>query len=301
MGVVSEDFYLIRSYSHNQKTDSLHASRSNSHHEEQDNTTKATPKVNYGPAEQMEIPQVGRAATAAPLYFKELKVRQKHGTKGQKYYFSDAGFCEMNNPTGLGYQEIQKMFPRQIDGAILSVGTSRSKTDPSGQSVWQILKRMADKATNPEIVADYMREKNLKNYWRFNDDRGIKVEMDDWKPNNRFSNAEPGSVTLKIIEASFDWWAGQPQHIKWLRECAKELVTTRRGRSQDASRWEQFAIGAHEYRCEHDNCRSESYNSRHQFRTHWEVEHEGEAFGEVYEKPRFKKWVYQERSEEPKR
>ncbi|KAJ4336777.1 hypothetical protein N0V87_005170 [Didymella glomerata] len=245
----------------------------------------------------MDVPQVGRAATAAPLYFKELKVRQKHGRKGQKYYFSDAGFGELNNPTGVGLQEIETLYPRQTIGAVLNVGTSRSKPDPTPRSVLHIVKKLAGNATDPNIVAKQVAARNLPHHWRFNDDRGIKIELDDWKPNSRFSKGASGSETCQKIRSSFEWWSGQPQNIQWLQECARELVTTRRGRSSDRSRWEQFAVGAHEYRCRHEGCQEESYNSRHQFQSHWENEHEGEAFGEDFEKPKFKRWVYQERPE----
>ncbi|KAJ4359094.1 hypothetical protein N0V95_002488 [Ascochyta clinopodiicola] len=236
------------------------------------------------------------------MYFKEIRFSQQSGTKGQKYYFSDGGFGETNNPTDLGLLEIKNLPGRHTVGATVSVGTSRGKADPSGQSFKNILKRMAGKATDPNIAASAISNREVDNYWRFNDDKGIDIELDDWKPSGWFTRPDRrGKTSLKTMENAFYEWACDLENIRWLENCAKELVTTRRGRCQEKSRWEQFALGAHTYRCRHEECCNESpYSSRHQFMQHWQQVHEGEDGAEACQEPRFKKWIYQQRPEAKK-
>jgi hypothetical protein len=256
------------------------------------------PKTNYGTAETMEISQVARATTAAPMYFRELKFHQKVGTKGQKYYFSDGGFGETNNPTDIGLQEIETLPGKHTVGAIVNIGTARGKPDPSRKSVFSVMRRMASKATDPNIVAREMSRRGLENYWRFNDDQGINVELDEWKPTGWFTmGSTPGATTLKKMDDAFNAWACKHANIEWLKNCAKELVAIRRGRCQEKSRWEQFALGAHDYRCKHEDCCSDpAYSSRHQFMEHWERVHEGCGDGEdddTFKEPNFRMWTYQ--------
>ncbi|KAF9700754.1 hypothetical protein EKO04_001391 [Ascochyta lentis] len=294
-GAWMEVVYLIRSYHHEKDTqpNSVPTRRPVANSGTQMTTL---PKINYGPAETMEIWQVARAATAAPMYFKEIRFTQQSGTNGQKYYFSDGGFGETNNPTDLGLLEIETLPGRHTVGAIVSVGTSRGKADPSRKSVLNIVKRMAGKATNPDIVANAMNQRNLENYWRFNDNKGINIELDDWKPSGWFTSTEHrGAKSLETMNHAFNEWACKTENIRWLENCAKELVKTRRGRCQEKSRWEQFALGAHTYRCKHEDCCNEpSYSSRHQFMQHWHQQHEGDDDEETCQEPKFKKWIYQQ-------
>ncbi|KZM24237.1 uncharacterized protein EKO05_0005788 [Ascochyta rabiei] len=297
-GVWTEEVYLIRSYHHERGTQPNPVPTRRPVMIPHTQVT-TLPKINYGPAETMEIWQVARAATAAPMYFKEIRFTQQSGTNGQKYFFSDGGFGETNNPTDLGLLEIETLPGRHSVGAIVSVGTSRGKADPSRKSVLNIMKRMAGKATNPNIVASAMSQRQLENYWRFNDEEGIDIELDDWKPSSWFTHPDRrGEISLKTMEDAFHRWACKLESAQWLENCARELVTTRRGRCQEKSRWEQFALGAHTYRCKHEDCCNEPpYSSRHQFEQHWQQVHENEDIGEVYREPQFKKWIYQQRPE----
>lgn len=303
-GAWAEGVYLIRSYNH-EKDKKKHPVLDSDCDDPPQRQMAAPPEVNYGPAESMEIWQVARAATAAPMYFKELRFSQLHGSKGQKYYFSDGGFGETNNPTDIGLQEIDRLPGKHTIGAIVNIGTARGTADPSHKSVLNVVKRMGAKATDPNIVANVMSQKGLETYWRFNDRRGINVELDEWKPSGWFNRAgRSGKTSLKTIQDAFHAWACEHDNTEWMKNCAKELVTIRRGRcvKEEASRWEQFALGAHTYRCTHEDCCNEPLcSSRHQFMQHWKYRHEGEPDADAYLEPDFKKWEYQKRPESRKR
>lgn len=250
----------------------------------------SAPVINYGLAEKIEVTQAARAATAAPMYFEEAKFPQKVGTRGQEYTFVDAGFGKFNNPTGIGLQEIETLPGRHTVGAVVNVGTSRSKPDPTSNSIVNLIKRLAGSATDTNIVAEEMERRNLDHYWRFNDDRGIDIELDECKPNHWWTKDDRrGTKTFDKIEDKFHRWAGLHENVEAFTACARELVETRRGRSTEKSRWEQFAIGAHSYSCPHADCGQSTYNTRYLFELHWNAAHGDEAALE----PNFEKWVYQ--------
>lgn len=277
--------YLFRSYDHKGNVALIAARRQNT------NLQSPVPALNYGPAEEIEVTQAALAATAAPMYFKEASFPQRVGTRGQEFSFVDAGTGRLNNPTRIGLEEIQTLPGRHTIGAVVNVGTSRSKPDPTSNSIINLLKRLVGNAMDTNIVAEEMEGLNLEHYWRYNDDQGIDIELDECKPNHWYTKDDRrGKKTFDKIEANFHRWASEHQNSERLTVCAEELVRIRRGRSTAKSRWEQFAIGAHKYSCPHEDCGQSTYNTRYLFELHWNAAH-GDEPGE--EEPHFEKWVYQ--------
>lgn len=120
IGVQVETPYPIRSYNHDPPNPRL------------PNDTTI-----YNSAERLYIYQVARAATAAPMYFKELKVTLQRGDERQKAYFTDGGFGVTNNPTQVGFNEVKSLSGSENHenvGVVLSIGTARGKPDPAGKS-----------------------------------------------------------------------------------------------------------------------------------------------------------------------
>jgi patatin-like phospholipase/acyl hydrolase len=153
----------------------------------------------------MHIWQVARAATAAPMYFKELKVHLPGRNGDQKTYFSDGGFGVTNNPAQVALIEMMILYGATNVGAIVSIGTARAP-ETSSRDLFGRVRKMASVATNPENVAEWMRTEDPDCYWRFNDKTGLCIELDEWKPNGLFTK-KPGHETLRKIQASFDGWA----------------------------------------------------------------------------------------------
>jgi patatin-like phospholipase/acyl hydrolase len=153
----------------------------------------------------MHIWQVARAATAAPMYFKELKVHLPGRNGDQKTYFSDGGFGVTNNPAQVALIEMMILYGATNVGAIVSIGTARAP-ETSSRDLFGRVRKMASVATNPENVAEWMRTEDPDCYWRFNDKTGLCIELDEWKPNGLFTK-KPAHETLRKIQASFDGWA----------------------------------------------------------------------------------------------
>jgi hypothetical protein len=278
----SKKLYLIRSYDH----DPQHDTTDDMCNDE---------IVNYGQAEEMQIWQVARAATAAPMYFTELQYKFKSDDDTDKFFFSDGGFGLTNNPTLLGLQEIQKLHGDDKVGLVVSVGTARADTDADKTGIFHRVTEAFSKATDPKTVAREVGRRLKTNYWRLNDNEGLKLELDDWKPNGWFT-PEPkrGCKTLDKITNGFNAWMIKQENAKMIQECAEKLVQRRRLRTSDRSRWYCFAHGVEGFRCSsnhHEQCR-EVFSSRRRFEAHWESVHEGQTNAEKYRQPRYTEWTY---------
>ena len=143
----AEELYLIRSYDHHEKADA-------------DNNGEI---VNFGPAAQMEIWQVARAATAAPMYFRELEYQFPSQDPAIRHFFSDGGFGLTNNPTMLGIQEIEIAFGEDKVGVILSIGTARADAKPGRRGIFHRIKGSFERATDPKHVAHMVNYQKREN------------------------------------------------------------------------------------------------------------------------------------------
>lgn len=269
--------YLIRSYDHRTK----------------EGAPELVHGVIQGPAERMEIWQVARSATAAPMYFKEMKFDTQQSSR--THFFSDGGFGVTNNPTLIGHQEMETNWGPDNIGAIVSIGTSRA-VSRDGSRIMEPVRDAFEHATDPQHVADVMRGKGLEHYWRLNDDVGIEMELDDWKPNSMMTRKQDrGRKTLRRITENFNQWAGKPQNYKLIEQCAAELVRRRRARIKNSARWERFATGAHDFQCRHEDCQDFSLPTRAFFEEHWQKCHQNKADAQRCKEPDFKVWEYKKR------
>ena len=284
----SSELYLIRSYDHSER-DSPHpsprqtirSSRTNTQATNNSSTVqrrrrriKASPTVNYGKAQQLEVWQVARAATAAKFYFEPLKVENAR-TDGFTE-FTDGGFGRANNPTKTGKQEIEDLHGRDSVGVVVSVGTARKlKEDAKKANFFSTIpasaREFADQATDPEVIHDdiqreYDRHKQFS-YYRLNHPGGLQTELDEWKPKQRmYGKKYGGKKTIQTIETAFTGWAALDENIELLKACAKDLVARRRER-MNTGKWERFATGSH-YECRLKRCGPGDFYERNQFRAH---------------------------------
>lgn len=292
-GVTEKKLFLFRTYDHDKDPEGIpYRPRLRRQNTPDPNMIRRPTTINYGVAESLCVWQVARAATAAPFFFSTIKF-QRHTLEGVRTeHFSDGGFGPQNNPTMEGIREIETMYGNGRVGAIVNVGTSR---DPSldGNGTMTRIKGTFDAATDPRIVADEVRRRQIA--WRFNDDGGIGVAMDEWKPSGRFVKA-PGRKTLGKIRIEFHRWASESANHKSISACARELVKRRRRRIEDKGRWEVFATGAF-FGCGIAGCLDAPFPSAEDLREHYIRSH-GFGDGEVdaVVERGTKKWRYQSNS-----
>ncbi|KAJ4316975.1 hypothetical protein N0V94_005182 [Neodidymelliopsis sp. IMI 364377] len=260
-------------------------------------TSAARPTLNYGSREAMEIWQVARAATAAPLYFAALKLDNPYSTANMRYYFSDGGFGPANNPCLLGIQELQKVHGSEEHdnvGVVVSVGTAKADSSPGGVNFFvDTVRQLTEEATNANTIAELVESIRQTNYWRFNDLVGLKMELDEWKPNWTFGSRDKcGLTTLETIQNAFNAWALQDVNQTRIQDCARELVARRRARTASTHLWEQYATGATRFRCKHRDCTRTFYTFRDEFEQHFDKKHKGRPNAKEYEDPDFLRWIY---------
>lgn len=246
-----------------------------------------TSKINYGPASTLRIPEIARAATAAPFYFKPLKI--KSGGK-EVVVYEDGGFGTCNNPTMEAIWEIENIHGAQSVGVVVSVGTARNDHE-EGTGTLQKIRKIGKKATDPETVHSQV-ERLLESeridfeYFRLNAPGFLDIALDEWKPKSSrkpfrktqkgSSDDKSGKETLKTMKTKFSEWLRKNKNQEVLQRCAEELVRCRRARTLNKFRWEHFATGA-VYRClEHDQAEdcAREFRDKDRFKGHF-VEHHG--------------------------
>jgi hypothetical protein len=262
--VSEQRLYLLRTYKYEKKDGLMMRSKRRTN-----TATLTDDEKDYG--SDWQIWQVARAATAAPMYFKELP-EKRHMREGETMvYFSDGGFGQTNNPTYEGIAEIRSLHGDGNLGAVVNIGTSRSKLKAGGKSIIKRAKVGFHIATDPKAVAEKMNALNLDDYWRFNDEDGIDVDLDDWKPNGYFTK-HPGTKTLEKIKNKFREWALEPENSEHLRSCAEELVIRRRARTRDLAKWRIYATNA-TFSCTYAECHVGSFEDHETLENHFRNNH----------------------------
>ncbi|KAJ2970621.1 hypothetical protein NUW58_g9636 [Xylaria curta] len=115
-------------------------------------------------------------------------------------------------------------------------------------------------------------------YYRLNDEAGIQIEMDEWKPR------KVGINTTEKMKENFRIWLQRDGVEDKFRNCAKQLVELRRVR-MTTPRWEQFALGQY-FVCRVRNCPNDEdkqWSSRAKFETHLRNEHVAEDYVDLFE------------------
>ena len=215
-------------------------------------TTSVNPlDRNPGKAHDIPIWQVARATSAAPSYFKPLRLEQ--------YNFLDASFWA-NNPSSELYNEIRAMQKSSADsvGLLISIGTGVTASPrrdlfsrllwPRDASWWKEVKAMESQT---DIVhkrmLDLTNDGSIETYRRLNVQDSLEdIGFDEWKPRGSCS------LTIKIIEDATTQYLQQEDTRCILQDCALRLVASRRARAQ-TPHWEGFAFGIR-YRCPLEDC-----------------------------------------------
>lgn len=293
----SSNLYLIRSYDHDQhdspvqsyrptprttigsgrtNTDITIDSNAAQRRRERKNTML---EINHEKAQQLEVWQVARAATAAKFYFEPLTIPNARASGSIE--FTDGGFGQANNPTRTGKQEIEDLYGHTSVGIVVSVGTARKLKSQAKKATFfstipDSAREFADTATDPEEThKQVQRDQDRYNkypYYRLNDPGGLQTELDEWMPKSTwYHKANGGARTITEIEVAFARWLAKIENVQQLKKCAKKLVECRISR-MNTSRWERFATGSH-YRCRVRACNSADFFDRRQFEKHLAEKH----------------------------
>ena len=223
-----------------------------------------TEHINYGEADDLEVWQVARAATAADFYFRPMVVGNMSLT--------DSGFGSTNNPTREAILEMDRIKSIKSVKTVVSVGTAR-KDQKAKKNIIAWTKGMVNRHANPEAVhgqVELLRTREGFDYFRLNDhDGNLDVALDEWEPGNiksRLSSKAPGHKTKLAIETAWNKWLTDGDNLDELRRCAATLVEHRRKRTDSRPRWERFATCV-EFFCPECPTRDAFYN-RDEFRDH---------------------------------
>ena len=135
-----------------------------------------------------EIWEAARATSAAPTFFKEVKIRIEGGTT---LHFVDGGL-KCNNPVDIVMEEAEKLFGGdQSVGCIVSLGSGlKSATGIKSPTGYQkilpvgLLKALGDIATDSQGIADSMAKRFRKTsnfYHRFNATNIGDLSLAEWE------------------------------------------------------------------------------------------------------------------------
>lgn len=129
------------------------------------------------------ICEVAMATSAATTFFKSVKM----GPNGIDFVDAALGY---NNPSEVLIQEAHRLFPRNQDLCLLSIGTGLGGTVSIRDTRTSILRMLKRIGTESNKVADRLQDKydGTDQYFRFNVDRGLEdVTLADWRMDSDIS------------------------------------------------------------------------------------------------------------------
>ena len=236
--------------------------------------------TNYEKAQDFEIWQVARAATAANYFFRPMET--KDHTTQETMLLTDAGMG-LNNPTKLARNEIESLHGRGSTDVIVSVGTAKG-TKPKKPTFFSIkakrdIGKGVDELTNAEGVHKNMTETHSETqgskqhfeYHRFNNPGGLVTEFDEWQPRKSKRGEASGSKTIEAIRHDVNAYLNNKVVRTDIENCAAKLVERRQRRSRTRE-WEHYATVA-KYRCCWPGCYLEDIRSDKDFRNHLRWKH----------------------------
>lgn len=155
-----------------------------------------------GTYEEMNVWQAGRATSAAPTFFKRLKM----GHKNAQEEFLDGGLGS-NNPTKILLDEMVKIYDNRDVSCIVSVGAGKTNIREYRTPGFfgrllptELIDALKKIATDCEETEVDMSKRFLKRpgiYFRFNVEHGLEeVGLEEWK--------ELGNITSKTNEYLLD-------------------------------------------------------------------------------------------------
>jgi len=210
---------------------------------------------NNGREDNYPIWQVGRATSAAPLYFETVRLEEDD----ERFELIDGGFGA-NNPSEEAYRSVKQLhkYPKAVS-VFVSIGTGknleRGRNPSKGYRLYlkyvnAAAKWATDSEKTHETVLD-MTHGNAESF-RLNVEHGIgKMKLDAWK-------GRRGIETLDLLRAKTDVHLLTEQARQEIAESATQLVLVRRLRSgvvdlEVFEHWETYCHGV-EYACSFDGC-----------------------------------------------
>ena len=185
--------------------------------------------------------QVARATSAAPSYFKPVRLNNN------RYY--DAA-VDLNNPSWEVVKEVSLLAGGSYDAidVLLSVGGGNGRVNkPKSKSGGGSLEK--DLADISDVVHHKVRSEseNLFKYYRLDVEEGLQdVRLNEWKPKSS------GKTTLQRIREATARYLQKKEVRSQCQDCAADLVRKRAQRAR-TMRWECFATGT-QYKCPKDDC-----------------------------------------------
>ena len=160
------------------------------------------------PSIQCKVWEAARATSAAPTFFKRIKI----GPKDEP--FIDGGLGR-NNPTAQVLDEAEVMYSTEKVACVISIGTGQAKTvnipDPKFYERYlpvNVIKAVVAISTDCEDTAQQM-EKRFKYrpgiYFRFNVEQGLqKVELGDWEKLGQVADVTRHYMHLEEVDRKLD-------------------------------------------------------------------------------------------------
>lgn len=247
-------------------------------------------QTNYGHAQDLEIWQVARAATAADFFFKPLKLPKEDDSGYVR--LTDGGFGGNNNPAEQAKDEIEDLHGQNSINIMVSVGTARKNKEETNQGFFRLpgrMRRWADQMSDPERVHRKMYKQSEREdfvYHRFNHPNSLEIDLDEWKPRRN------GSTTIATIEQNFSNYLNMEGVDAQFKSCAESLVACRRSR-MNTREWERYATVAR-YTCSYKGCNLSEFFNCNDFQEHLREKHHAQG-GKLKSESdkRRKRWEYQ--------
>lgn len=247
--------YLIRSYRHPKSIDQNLLER------------------NPDREDDYPIWKVARATSAAPTYFKAVKLKEDD----EKFEFIDGGFGA-NNPSLEAYRSVKQLSKNDSEAVstLISIGTGKSlEAEVNPSAGYRLYLRYANAAIKWASQSETVHENLLEttqgkaDYCRLNVEHGLgKMKLDTWK-------GKKGRETLDWIQAKTGEYLSSDATKIQIRETAQRLVKIRRERASqpNSDRWERFCHGV-EYACCQEGCTNgERYKEEQDLARHLKHDH----------------------------
>ena len=260
----------------------------------------------YGDAVALPIWQVARATSAAPTYFRPIKIsNNEHGS----VTFKDGGFGS-NNPSEEAYNDIIEKHGgiSQKMGPFISIGTgippieffSKKKGNLNNaitnlKAALRLPSRTVGVHHRMERHANYDNKKCFP-YFRFDGGERLgEIALDEWKGHRLTwltgKDKEPGFTTLEKMFVATAAYLAEPKVQQDLTECARILVRRRRLRVRNSSEWDRYAAFSY-YDCNVQGCDRTRSNKADDFREHLRRYHQKIAEKEMEQRVRECRHVY---------
>jgi hypothetical protein len=249
---------------------------------------------NPGPAQNLDIPAVGRATSAAPGYFAPAEIRINGG---QTIKFKDGGFgC--NNPSDEIRRDVRALngSSNKNLGPFISIGTGTDRviekfpTDGAFKHIrgfWRNLKSSTDMvsltAGAHESMLDAASDGDDENFPYFRFDGGERLgalKMDAWVGHKLVGitgrDPTPGCKTIEEMNTAVAMYLQNPHVSAKLDEVAELLVRRRRYQIRDKSKWDRYACASW-YQCPYPCKGGKRFDTLCGFREHVLREHRNPA------------------------